>query len=90
MSDAELVRQIQLSDSATDFLNSQLGQTIQRKANDQMEAALEKLRTVNPNKPEKVRKYQNDIKVAQMALSWLLEIIVEGGEAESILDEMEE
>jgi hypothetical protein len=67
------------------FLDSQIGQYLVKRAQDAANAALEALATANPEDPAGIRKLQNKVVVADLVVSWLSEAILLGDQAEQEL-----
>lgn len=70
------------------FMGSTLGRYLQNKANADIEAALDALKTADPEDPKAIRKLQNDVAVAESVLLWLGEAVTEGEQAERQFHEL--
>lgn len=64
------------------FMDSSIGRYLAAKANGDIEAATDALKTVDPTNPDAIRKLQNDIKCAENFLLWMGEAVTEGENAE--------
>jgi hypothetical protein len=71
------------------FFNTEIGQYILHRAQDQQSDALTKLKICDPENPNVVRKLQNDAKVAESIVQWLEDAIADGLQAIKILDDRE-
>ena len=60
------------------FMRSSIGQYLTARANNDVEAALESLKTVDPEDAKAIRKLQNDAKCAESFLLWMGEAVTEG------------
>ena len=69
---------ILLGDDAEVFFKSDLGQYVLQSAIEEVDAALEQLKEVNPEDVKKVRELQNRIKIAEAAPRWLRDAIHSG------------
>ncbi len=67
------------------FMNTSFGRFLSAKANKDREEALEALAEVDPERPEAIRKLQNDIHAAERFLIWMEEAVVAGKNAEQAL-----
>lgn len=72
------------------FLKSELGQYITGCAQQEIDEALEELKSVDPGDSKAIRTLQNKIKVAERVPKWLTEVINTGKNAIELLDESEE
>jgi len=70
--------EILIGDDADSFFKSDLGQYVVAKAQQVCDDALTELRTVDPENTKKIRELQNQIYIAEGALSWLQEILITG------------
>jgi Na+/glutamate symporter len=61
-----------------DFIKSPVGEFLVKKAQEQSDKAVEKLKTVSPEDPTAIRAIQTDIQVAESIIQWLCEAIHEG------------
>lgn len=64
------------------FMESPIGAYLTKRANDDIDTALDSLRSVNPTDPEAIRALQNDIRCAENFLTWMGEAVTEGENAE--------
>lgn len=81
---------IALGMDAKVFMGSQIGRYLTKRANDDIEAAMQGLSTVDPTDPEAIRKLQNEIKVASNFLQWMGELVTEGELAEQAFIERQD
>lgn len=80
--EAVLGRQIQ-----EDFFNSDIGRYISGRAEIEVKKAQEKLEEVSPRDTNAIESLQFEIRVAKGAIRWLNEAIINGKNAEHILEE---
>jgi len=64
------------------FMGSPIGRYLTLRANQEIETALESMKTVDPDEPKAVRKLQNDIHIAENFLQWMGEAVTDGENAE--------
>lgn len=60
------------------FMASTIGRYLTAKANADIEAATDALKTANPEDPVVIRKLQNEVKCAENFLLWMGEAVTEG------------
>jgi hypothetical protein len=85
----ELFAQAVMGRDAKDFLTSELGRYLLGCCEQERTAALEQLARVSPWRRNRIRQLQNEIWRAESVKTWLAELIVMGGQAESVLEERE-
>ena len=68
---------IELGIKATEFLNSDIGRYIIRRAGKQVDDAVEELKIVNPMDLKRIQELQFEIQVAEAGLKWIAEIEME-------------
>lgn len=85
--DDPLVRMATLGRIVEDFMAGPIGTLLQEKATAEEYEALEKLRTVDPEDPAMIRKYQNQALVAGKVMEWLQDTIHQG---QMCLDKLKE
>lgn len=64
------------------FMESQMGEYLAARANADIEAATEALKTVDPEDPKAIRALQNAVKVGESFLIWMGEAVTNGENAE--------
>jgi len=69
------------------FLDSDVGKYLTQKAQEDANAALGALAIVDPEDAKRIRALQNDVKIADLVISWLSEAIVRGDVAQQKLRE---
>lgn len=67
------------------FLKSDVGAYLVKRAEEQVESAVQDLKDVDPIQVEKVRAIQNRVKVAESIQYWLAEAIMAGNNAQDEL-----
>lgn len=77
----ELIDTAELGEEGRNFLASKLGSHMVGLAEEQIDRALQELKTVDPDDSKAVRKWQNEIWLGERFKSWLLETIMEGEKA---------
>jgi hypothetical protein len=82
--DDELIAEAELGEEARKFLESDLGKCLIGMANQEVEAALIELETVQPNDVEAIRRLQNQAKLGRQFEQWLRELVVRGNNAITI------
>ena len=87
MDNQDLHSQIHLGKKAENFLTGELGKYIIDRAQDQSEAAIIKLVSVDPNDTDKIQYLQNEIRVTRMAIEWLSDLIVMGAQNLKLIEE---
>jgi hypothetical protein len=70
-----------------DFIKSPIGEFLVKKAQDQSNDAVEKLKVASPEDPISIRAIQTEIQVAESIVQWLCEAIHEGQMALETLKE---
>lgn len=63
------------------FMQSAIGKYLTARANDDIESALESLKTVDPTDSKAVQSLQNEIHRAEMFLLWMGQAVTEGENA---------
>lgn len=89
LSDDPLFVRARLGTEAEAFLQTNLGQHILRKAEEDIESAYKALSLVDPFDTNAVIELQNRIKVARAIPQWLAETVNEGHLAASVIEEEE-
>lgn len=79
--------EILLGDDIDTFFKSDIGQYIVGRAQQEIDDAVIKLKTVTPEDIKQVRKLQNRINVAEGSLLWLQEALISGKQAMETLQE---
>jgi hypothetical protein len=74
---------------AADFIRSELGKVLLGRARIERDTALDTLKTVYPWRRRKIQELQNTIWRAESFEGWLAELIINGQNAERILDGQE-
>lgn len=82
-----LLKTVDLGFQAQAFLESDIGQYLVKRAEAQVEEAVEDLKQSDPENPKGIRALQHKIHVAEQVLYWLAEVIQEGRNAEAELNE---
>lgn len=77
----QLMESAAIGEAAKTFLQSGLGVHLTQRANDEADAAMTELITVEPTNAAKVAELQARIRVAAQAVAWLTEAIAEGENA---------
>lgn len=78
-----------LGQEAQEFLNTELGQFLIGRANQEKKDALEQLARVSPWRRNRIRDLQARVWRAESFLVWLAELITSGRQAEGVLEELE-
>lgn len=78
----QLKQQIDFGFQVQAFLRGEVGQYLIKRAEDQVEAAVEQLKRVDPEDAKAVRAIQNEITVAESFQYWLADAITAGENAE--------
>ncbi len=78
-----------LGQDAQDFINTELGQFLVRRADQEKKDALEQLARVSPQKKNRIRDLQAQVWRAESFLTWIAELITSGKQAEGVLEELE-
>lgn len=79
-----------LGRDAEEFLNTELGKYLIGRARREKQEAQEKLNTTSPWRRRRIQDLQNEIWRAESFEAWLAEIIMDGRNAEKVLDESAE
>lgn len=87
---SQLLRQVELGLDAQRFKDSDIGRELQDRANAEVEAALEQLKTVDPTDAKQITLLQNHIWKAETFLLWINEMVQEGVNAEEQLEQEEQ
>lgn len=85
----ETQRTIALGLDARAFMGSDLGRYIQRRANDEIDAAKTALLNIDPLDTEAIRALQNHAAVAASVLNWMGDAVTNGENAERAAIEAE-
>jgi hypothetical protein len=81
--------EILLGDDADIFFQSDLGQYVVSRAQQESEDALAELKQVDPEDAKKIRYLQNRIHISEKALGWLQEMLIAGKQAmETLRDDL--
>lgn len=78
-----------LGRDAQDFCNSELGQFIIGRCDQEIENAQDKLSRVSSWRRRRIQELQNEIWRAKSLKGWLVELIQNGRQAEASLEELE-
>ncbi len=78
-----------LGQDAQEFINTELGQFLVRRADQEKKDALEQLARVSPQKKNRIRDLQAQVWRAESFLNWIAELITSGKQAEGVLEELE-
>ncbi len=78
-----------LGQDAQEFINTELGQFLVRRADQEKKDALEQLARVSPQKKNRIRDLQAQVWRAESFLVWIAELITSGKQAEGVLEELE-
>jgi hypothetical protein len=78
-----------LGRDAEEFLNTELGQFILGRCEQEIQEAQAQLSRVSPWRRNRIRQLQNEVWRAQSVKQWLGELIANGKAAEASLDEQE-
>lgn len=84
-----LLQQIDLGFQAEAFLLSDLGRYLVKRAEDEVEAAVEQLKRAAPDNPVEIRAIQHKIHVAEAIQYWLADAIQAGQNAQQQLHDQE-
>ena len=68
------------------FLSSSVGTYLVKRAENEIEEAIKKLRVCDPEDPKAVRQHQNEAAVAQAVIDWLADAINQGEHARQLLE----
>jgi hypothetical protein len=83
----ELVKDVQVGIEAEAFLNTAVGKYLVSVAEQEIAAALEKLKTVDPMDTGTVRRLQSEVWRAESVQTWLAELIQAGWNAEVLIQQ---
>ena len=78
-----------LGQDANEFLNTELGQYLVGRANQEKKDALEQLARVSVWRKNRIRDLQARVWRAESFLIWIAELITSGKQAEGVLEELE-
>jgi len=82
------VRTAAFGQQVQNFMNSDIGQYIEERANAEIMEALAKLRTVDAADANKIRELQMQVAIPERILVWMQEAIQQGNQAfQAILEE---
>ena len=73
-----------------EFVNSDIGRHIAKRADDEINDCLEELKRISPDWPwgrRKIARLQNRIATAERVMNWLAEAITEGHQAMNIIED---
>ena len=73
-----------------DFVNSDIGRHITRRADDEISECLDELKRISPDWPwgrRKIARLQSRIATAERVMHWLAEAITEGHQAMNIIED---
>ena len=76
-----------------DFVNSEIGRFITRRADDEIADCLDQLKTISPAYPwgrRKIARIQAQIGVAERVMQWLAEAITNGQQAMNIIEDKDD
>jgi len=82
-----VLREIDFGMEVEAFLQSDIGRYLAKRAEAEVESAVEAMKVVDPEDTKSVRGLQNTIKVAESVLYWLAEAIQAGLNAQAELHE---
>lgn len=82
-----IAAEAELGEAARRFLESDMGRLIAGRAGAEADEAFIKLKDIDPEDSETIRKLQNDIWRAESVITWIAETIERGNSA---IDEFEE
>jgi hypothetical protein len=80
---------LMLCDEAERFFSSQLGKYVLGVSEQEVRAAVEDLKTVDPTDANKIRELQAKISTAEAAILWMAETIANGRQEMQIIDQEE-
>ena len=83
----ELVKDVQVGIEAEAFLNTAVGKYLVTVAEQERDAALEKLKIVDPLDSGTIRRLQGEVWRAESVQTWLAELIQAGWNAETLLQQ---
>lgn len=75
------VRMAVFGKQVEDFLDTEIGDYLVRKAREESMTAIEELKAEDPHNWESIQKIQNRIKVAESIVGWLADAIIAGQQA---------
>jgi len=81
-----VVKQAVFGEVASNFIRSEMGVYLVKRAEDEVEKAVEELKRVNARDGKAVEDIQNRIWKAESFQQWLADAVIEGAEALKILD----
>lgn len=87
--DPEMIERAVFGEQVHNFMNTDVGKYIQRRAADQISEAVKELRECDPDNAGKVREYQNRADVAEHVVQWLQDAILDGLKALQIIESRE-
>ena len=88
-----VVRTAVFGKQAEDFVNSDIGRHITKRADDEISECLDKLKVTRPNSPgavQQIESLQSRIAVCERVIAWLAEAITEGQQAMNIIEDKNE
>ena len=85
----ELLREVSIGLQAETFLGSDVGKYLVSRAEGERDAALDELKTVNPNDPEAIMELQAKVWRAESVQTWIAELIQAGWNAEGLIGQMD-
>lgn len=80
----DLINRIELGLDVEAFMASRVGRYVQKRANDEIEAARDELENLPPAATEAIQAAQNKAKVARAVLDWMGEAVTDGEGAAEI------
>ena len=86
----ELIAAAELGDKAEAFIQSDLGRYFTGICDQEVEIAVQRLKTVDPSDEKTIRTLQNEIWRAESAKQWFFEIIQDGQQAFEVLKNEQE
>lgn len=75
------VRDAVFGKQVEDFLSSDIGEYLIKKAKDEIDSALEKLKKCDPTDSVRVQSLQNQVKVCESIVGWLGDVVINGQQA---------
>lgn len=80
----DLINRIELGLDVEAFMASRVGRYVQKRANDEIEAARDELENLPPSAIEAIQTAQNKAKVARAVLDWMGEAVTDGENAAEV------
>lgn len=88
-----IVRVAVFGKQAEDFVSSDIGRFITRRADEEVTDCLQQLKSISPAMPwgrRKIARLQNQIATAERVIHWLAEAIHEGHQAMNVIEDKHE